>query len=132
MNYRYSYSKAVKERIKETLRGYDRGHNVGQDDMIDILEDITLELKSQKFMLPSLKQNLNKSDEELDQCEVDGCENEAENKIRWERPREPVRESRVCRTHYILDEVITENLGRFYSVITLDRPREKLKEEEII
>ena len=123
---------AVRERIKETLREYDRETGIGQDDMIEILEDIILELKTQRFMLPSLKENLKKNDEELEQCEVDGCENEAENKVRWERPREPVRESRVCRTHYILDEVITENLGRFYSVMTLDRPRAKLKEEEVI
>jgi len=52
----------VEEELKETMKIYNREYEVSQDEMIEVLEDILLELKTQEFKLPSLE----KAIEDLD------------------------------------------------------------------
>jgi len=112
--------------LKETMRGYNRGYRINQDSMIEVLEEVLLELKTQDFKLPTLKEALD------NECAVDGCSNEAENTIQWEEAGKPIEESKVCRTHYTLNEVLKANHSRFANVMTIDNVLKQLREDEII
>jgi hypothetical protein len=52
----------VKRELKETMIHYNREYEVSQDEMIDLMEDILLELKTQDFKLPSLENAIENSD----------------------------------------------------------------------
>lgn len=52
----------VKRELKETMIHYNREYEVSQDEMIDLMEDILLELKTQDFKLPSLENAIERSD----------------------------------------------------------------------
>jgi len=44
--------------FKEKLEELDKDYDLGQDSAIELLEDILGQLKTQEYMLPSLKQAL--------------------------------------------------------------------------
>jgi len=48
--------------LKNKLEEIDNEHDLGQDAAIELLEDVLLQLKTQEYMLPSLKEAL-KEDE---------------------------------------------------------------------
>jgi len=45
----------VKELIKGNMTTFNKAYGISQDQMIELIEDILLELKTQEFMLPTLK-----------------------------------------------------------------------------
>ena len=58
-----SYYDEDEEWLKQQLRQRDKQYEMGQDAVIELLEDVLASLELQDFKLPTLKENLEKQEE---------------------------------------------------------------------
>lgn len=65
-------------------------------------------------------------------CEVEDCKNPGNHLIQWEEPYEPRRVAEVCRTHQTLNRLMTEKIGKFHNVMTVEWPMKILRQHGVI
>lgn len=65
-------------------------------------------------------------------CEVENCKNPGNHLIQWEEPYKPSRVAEVCRTHQLLNVLMTEKIGKFHNVMTVEWPKKILRKHGVL